>query len=188
MNGISNKWVFMWAIAFLLMLLFASCNFKPPENVHLVYEVSKALSSNCGHNILCIDFEGIGYFGNDTSSCKPITFVFDARSKMHLDIETQPIYPPTQVNVHVTETDPRSQNIQGPWDLTLKSPTPNGLWGFDFKINASPPDLELTSGVAIAGHYTVSILDAQQAASGTITIHAEADAPPGTGTTFCSAN
>jgi hypothetical protein len=159
---------------------------SPPETSHLVYEVSKTLSTNCGLNLLCIDFDGVASFASSNGACNPVTFFFDDRSWMTLVVETQPIYPPTQVNLYFSETDTHSQNIQGPWSITLQSPTPNGYWPFHFTTNPTAPDLPLQKGAKIQGHYAVSVLGGQQVSAASLTIHAEADVV--SGTRLCSAN
>lgn len=159
----------------------------PPVISHLIYEVSKSLSPNCGPNVLCVDFDGVASFSGTSSSCSDVTFLFDDRSKMTLVVSTQPIFPPTQVNLFFAETDSHSQNIQGPWNITLQSATPNGYWPFKFTVNPTSPDFPITKSSQIKGHYALSVLGGQQVSAATLTIHAEADVV-GTNTHLCSAN
>src|SRR6266481_767456 len=91
---------FTCSILVLSFLILPSCAPKPPETAHLIYEVPKTLNPNCGPNILCIDYEGVGRYGDQ---CTPVDFSFDNSAWMNVSVATQLIYPGNQVNLELVQ-------------------------------------------------------------------------------------
>jgi len=173
-------------LAILFLPLVYCVKPKPPETAHIIYEVHKTLNPNCGRNILCVDFAGVGTFGdscNDTEA-----FSFDNSSWMNLTVATQPIFPPNQVNLELVQYGSGSTNVQNPWDFSLiPSGVPQGQWVFWFRRNPTAPDLPLKAFAQVKGTYMLSVLGGAQTVAADLTIHAEKDVVGGS-SHLCSAN
>jgi hypothetical protein len=164
----------------------------PPVTSQLVYRLPKTMAP-CGGNVSCIDFAGTATFVAPADSCTnqtPQVFNFDASSYMVLNIYTQPIFSPQQLNVQLSQTDPNGQNVQPPWNIVLIPPAgaPQDSWQFTFRVTKqAPTDLPLIQGAAIAGHYVLTTEGNFDTTAPTLLIQAEMVAQ-GTLTKLCTQN
>jgi hypothetical protein len=161
-------------VPILLILLLSSCvRPVPPETAHLIYELTKTLNPNCGQNILCVDFEGLGKFGQ---SCTDEDFSFDNSAWMNITVATQMLFPGNQVNLELVQYGKSNSTVQK-WDFSLVPPAtaPQGQWSFWFRVNPSGKDLPLKSLAQVKGTYMLSVLGGAQTVSADLTIHAEKD-------------